>query len=149
MLSQQPFSRHLKHVRWHFTSRSFRDVTNTDEELHILTYTRHSWPLSSKTFLADKSIVTRSIRPSPRTRVTHPCCLALSSGAVTTHFYDLGLLRLGIKPRSYVPSNTKLQRQFSGLTIRITSYVIFRPLRPKIWAYYFSPVCHTVILAEI
>ena len=35
-----------------------------------------------------------------RTRDTHTCCRAFGSGSVTTCFYDLGLWRPGIEPRS-------------------------------------------------
>ena len=38
---------------------SFGDVTITDEELQILAYARHSWPLSSEGSLACHTTVTR------------------------------------------------------------------------------------------
>ena len=74
----------------------------------FLTYTRHSWPLSSEgssachtycdtghPFIMDNSL------SSPRTRDTHTYCRAFSSGAVTTCFYDLGLSRLGFEHPTY------------------------------------------------
>ena len=86
---------------------SYRDVTITGEGLQILTYVRHSWPLSSEGVLQRATTtVTRSIRleqSSPRTRDnhTHTYCRTFSSETVTTRFYELGLSRLGFKHTTF------------------------------------------------
>ena len=50
----------------------------------ILTYARHSWPLSSKGSLAYHTYCDiRLLWSTPRTRDTHTYCRAFSSGAVT------------------------------------------------------------------
>ena len=90
---------------WGFSSHSrifhsYGDVTITSEGLQLLTYAQHSWPLSSEGSLACHTTVTPGIClywSSPRTRNTHTLCQAFGSGAVTTCYYDLGLLRLGFK----------------------------------------------------
>ena len=91
---------------WDFSSYSrifhlYGDVTITGEGLQILTCARHSWPLSSE---RATPTVTRDIRllwSSPRTRDTHTYSSALSSRAITTCFYDLGLSRLGFEHPTY------------------------------------------------
>ena len=82
---------------------SYGDVTITDGGLQILTYTRHSWSLSSEDSLAWLTSVTRVFRlqwSSPRTRDTRAYCRAFGSGAVTTCFNDFGQSRPGIKTRT-------------------------------------------------
>lgn len=69
---------------------SYGNVTITGEGLHILTCTRHPWPLSSEGFLARLNYLTltNSVLWSSRSRDTHTCCPAFCSGAVTTYFCD-------------------------------------------------------------
>ena len=68
---------------------SYGDVSTIPVKGCKFTYARHSWPLSSEDSLASHTYCDTG---HPRTRDTHTYCLALSSGAVTTCFYDLGLL---------------------------------------------------------
>ena len=78
---------------------SFGDVIIADEGLKILTFSRHSLPLSSEGSLACHTYCDMGllyIISSPRIRDTHNCCRAFGSGAVTTCFYD----QPGIEPRS-------------------------------------------------
>ena len=78
------------------TFHSFEDVTITGEELQILTYARHSRPLSSEGSLACHTYCDTGhpfIWSSPRPRDTNTYCRAFNSGAVNTCFYDLGLSR--------------------------------------------------------
>ena len=87
---------------WSFSSplrifHSYGAVTIASESLQILTYARHSWPLSSEGSLTYHTCCNMGlpfimvISEDPYTR-----CRAFG----TTYFYDLGLLRPGIKPRS-------------------------------------------------
>ena len=59
------------------------DITIAGEELHILTYARHSWPLNSEGFFKRPTpTVTRDIRllwSSPRTRDTHTYCRSFNN----------------------------------------------------------------------
>ena len=60
------------------------------EGFQILTFTRHSWPLSSEGSLACRTYCDTGhlfIWSSPRTCDTHTCCGVFGSGAVTTFFY--------------------------------------------------------------
>ena len=79
------------------------DVIITGEGLEILTYARHSRPLSSEGSLTCHTFCDTG-HPfewsCPRTRDTNSCCRAFSNGAVTTCFNDLCLSRPGIEPRS-------------------------------------------------
>ena len=73
---------------WGFTShsiifQSYGDVTITGEGLQILTYARHSLPLSFEGSLACHTYCNMG-HP-----FTHACCRAFGSGAVTTCFYEL------------------------------------------------------------
>ena len=66
--------------------------------LQILTYARHSWPLSSESSLACHTYCDTG---HPFIMViyedTHAFCRAFSNGDVTTSFYDLGLSQLGFE----------------------------------------------------
>ena len=76
------------------------NITITSEELQILVYARHSWPLSSGDSLACHTYCdTRHpfLMVISEDCDTHIYCRAFRSGTVTTCFYDLGLLRLGFK----------------------------------------------------
>ena len=79
------------------------DVTIAGEGLQILTYARYSWPLNSEGSLTCHThcetglLFIMVISEDPWH--SH-CCRAIGSGAVTTCFYDLGLSRPGIEPRS-------------------------------------------------
>ena len=68
----------------------------------ILTFTRHSWPLSS-----DVSLVCHTYcdsgHLSKKTRGTRTCCRVLGSWAVTTCYNNLDLSRLEIEPQSPLP----------------------------------------------
>ena len=89
---------------------SYGDVTIAGEGMHILTYALYSWPLSSECSLAchiHRETRHPFIWSSPRTRYTHTYCRAVSSGAVTTYFYDL---RLGFEKPTF-----RLQGQRSYL----------------------------------
>ena len=80
---------------------SYGNVTITGEGLQILTYALYSWPQSSEGSLACHTYCDTGhlfiIWSSPRTRDTHTYCHALSSEAVTTRFYNLGLSQLGFE----------------------------------------------------
>ena len=93
---------------------SYWDVTITGEGLQILTYARHSWPLSNKgisvTHLLWHGAFVYNGRLQGPVTLTQVYCGAFSSGAVTTCFYDLGMsrpefehpnFRLGGGQRSY------------------------------------------------
>ena len=76
------------------TTREFfthGNVTITGEGLQILTYARHSWPLSSEGL----------DRGHPFTMGAHTYRRAFSSGTVTTCFYGLGLSRLGFEHQTF------------------------------------------------
>ena len=69
------------------------------EELQILTYAWHSWPLSSEGSLACYTYCDTGHRlqwSSPRTRDTRAYCWAFGNGAVTTYFND-GPVAVGIR----------------------------------------------------
>ena len=79
---------------------SYRDLNITGEGLQILTYARHSWPLSSEGYLACHTYCDTGhpfIKVISEDRDTHTYCRAFRSGAVTTCFHDLGLWRLGFE----------------------------------------------------
>ena len=68
----------------------YGDVTITDEGLQILTYTGHSWPLSSEVSLACHTYFnSRLWWSSTRTRDTYKCCRAFSSETVTNCFKSM------------------------------------------------------------
>ena len=72
---------------------SYGDVTITGEGLQVLTYARHSWPISSEGSLACHPYCDTwqpFILSSSKTCVTLTYCRTFGSGAVTT----LGLFRL-------------------------------------------------------
>ena len=80
--------------------RSYGDVTSTGERLQILTYARHSQPLSSEGSLACHNDCVLSVYDGHlRGPHTHTYCRAFGSGAVTTCFYSyvLRLLRMGFE----------------------------------------------------
>ena len=83
---------------------SYGDVSITREGLQILTYAQHSRPLSSEGSLACHTYCDTghpSIMVISKTRDTHTCCQAFSSGAVTTCLYDLGLSQLGFEHSTF------------------------------------------------
>ena len=70
---------------WRFTITGIR--------LQSLTYTQHSWLLSTEDSLmchTNKPFI-MVISEDPRTRDTHSCCRLFGSGAVNTCFKDLGV----------------------------------------------------------
>ena len=70
-----------------YHSRIFHSrVTITGEGHQILTYTRHSWPLNSEGSLACHTYCDKG-HPFLMI-ISHTCCRAFRSGAVTTCFYD-------------------------------------------------------------
>ena len=73
---------------------SYGDVTITGSGLQILTYARHSRPLSSEGSLACHTYCDTTghlyYNGHLRGPVTHTCCRAFSNGTVTTRFFDLG-----------------------------------------------------------
>ena len=75
---------------------SYGDVTITSEGLHILTFSRHSWPLINEGSLACHTYcdTVHHLRGPPT------CCRAFDSGAITTCFNDLGLSRPRTEPWS-------------------------------------------------
>ena len=80
--------------------QSYGVVIITVEWLHILIYTRHSWPFSiegSLTYHIYCDTWHPFVWSSPRTRDTHTCCRAFKIGAITTFFNDLGLSRAGFE----------------------------------------------------
>ena len=81
---------------------SFGDVTG--EGLQILAFARHSWLLSSEGSLAYHTYCDTGypfIMVISEDPWQHTYGRALSSGAVTTCFYDLGLSRLGFEHRTF------------------------------------------------
>ena len=76
---------------------------------------------------------------SPRTRDYHTHLWAFCSGAVTTCFYDLGLLRLGFEHRSLhlrgKPSN-RLHH------LRGFKKVVYNEKRPSVQEYHAAKKCH-------
>ena len=100
-----------------FVFHSIGDVTITGEGLQILTYTRHSWSLSSEGSLTCHTYCDTGLPfiMVIRTRDTHTCYRAFGSGAVTTFFNDLGLSRPGIEPRSPACDANALQLRHRGV----------------------------------
>ena len=80
---------------------SFGDFTITGEGLRILTYARHSWPLSSEGSLAWHTYCDTGLPFIMVISDTHTYCRAFGSGAVTTCFYNLGMLRLKFERRTF------------------------------------------------
>ena len=77
------------------------NVTITNERLQILTYSWHSWPLSSEGSLAYHTYCNIGQQfIMVISNDTGICCLKLNCGAVATCFNDLVLLRSGTKSRS-------------------------------------------------
>ena len=97
---------------WSFSSHSrilhlYGDVTIAGERLQILTYARHSWPLSSEGCLmtlphnCDTGILLKWYKIFED---SWHSCRAFTSGAVTICFYDLiGLSQLGFACKAYCP----------------------------------------------
>ena len=94
----------LVFVYYHTTFHSYGDITITDERLQILTYARHSWPLSIEGSLACHNYCDTE----------HPFIMVISkdpwhshllpsvcSWAVTTCFYDLDLSWLGFEHQAF------------------------------------------------
>ena len=112
--------------------RPIWDVTMTGEGLHILTYARHSWPLSSEGSLAchtllwlEASIYNGHLRGP----VTITYCRASGSGAVTTCFYDVGLSRLGFENptfrlRGQRSSSLRHRHSRVDIVIESSSYIV-------------------------
>ena len=81
---------------------SYGDVTIVCEGLQILTYARHSSPLSSEgSFMCYNNCDTVQpfIMVIAEDPWHHTCCRAFDSEAVTTCFYDSDMSRLVIEPR--------------------------------------------------
>lgn len=90
-----------------FTFHSYGNITFTVEGLQILTYNRHSRPLSSETssvcniYCETGHPFTCTINwSSPRTLYTYYTVPSFGNGALATGINELGLPRLGIEPRS-------------------------------------------------
>ena len=100
---QQPLTSD-RSTRDFFTQSTYEDVIITDEGLQILTYVRHSRPLSSEgSILCHTQIRHRPTvynghlrEPVTLTPVSEHLAVKLSLPV----FYDLGLSRPGIEPRS-------------------------------------------------
>ena len=100
------------YLRFHIPLfHSYGDIAIIDEGLQILTYTWHSWPLSSEGSLACHIYCDMG---HPFIMVisedTHAYCQAFGSGAVTTCFYDLGLLPLGFKHQTFCMQGQRSNR---------------------------------------
>ena len=78
---------------------SYEDFTITRERLQILTYARHSWPLSSEGSLACHTYCDTG---HPFIMVTPDTCLVFGSGVVTAWFYNLGVLHLGFEHPTFL-----------------------------------------------
>ena len=85
---------------WGFSSKNFHssgNATITGDGLQILTYTRHIWQLNCEGSLTCHIYCdtghTFIYTLAPRIRDNHTYCRAFGSGAVSTCFNDLGLLR--------------------------------------------------------
>ena len=78
----------------------YGDVTIVDEGLQIVTYARQSWPLSSKGSLTCQTCWDTDLHFVMVILEESWHCRAFGSGAVYTYFYDLGLSRHRIEPRS-------------------------------------------------
>ena len=87
---------------WGFSSHSrifhsYGDVTITGEGLQILPNARHLWPLSGEGSLACHTYCETGhpfIMVISEVRETFTYCRAFNGAAVTTCFYDLGMLLL-------------------------------------------------------
>ena len=97
---------------------SYGDAPISVAGLQILTYTRHSWPLSIEGPLVCH---TNCDTEHPLKMVIfdyhdiYTCCRAFCSGAVTTFFYDLGLLWLGFElPTIRIRSNRSYRLRHGG-----------------------------------
>ena len=97
---RDPLVKHMFIIVWALSSHSrifhaYGDVTITGEGLLILTYARHSWPLSRDGSLARHThwdtghSFIKVISEDPWHSYLFP--IAFSSWAVTTRFYHLGL----------------------------------------------------------
>ena len=77
---------------------SYGGIAITGEGLQILTYARHSWPLSSEGSLACHALLWHGhpfiMVVSEDPTHTHTSSWAFSTGSVTTCFYELGLAQL-------------------------------------------------------
>ena len=99
----------------------------TGEGLQFFTYAWQSWPLSSEGSLLCHNCCDTGL---PFIMViseedTHTCYQAFNSGAVTTCFYDLDLLRLGIGPRSPACEANALPLRHRGGLIALLKSLCF------------------------
>ena len=107
---------------------SYVDSSIFGEGLCILTYTRHSWPLSSDGSIACCTYCNmHPLYPypyiSPRTRDTHTCGQAFGSGYVTTGFNELGLSRLWIEPPSPSCETNALPQSHRGSQLKTLTMI--------------------------
>ena len=91
--------KHMFYVCLVFSSHSrifhlYGDVTITGEGLQILTYARHSWPLSSEGSLGATPTVTRGIRLIKVTLTLYAERLAVE---LSLSVYNLGPSRMGFE----------------------------------------------------
>ena len=100
----------------------FGDITIADERLQILTYVRPLIVIEQRGFFNVPRLMDKG-QPfkwsSPRTRNTYTCCRAVSSGAVTTCFNDLGLFR-SLACRANAPAFSHC----GGLNTNMINYVL-------------------------
>ena len=88
---------------WSLASNSwifkpYGNFTIASEGLQTLTYARHSWSFSSEENYFDTGL--HFIMVISEDPWLHTCCRAFDSWAFTACFYDLGLSRPGIEPRT-------------------------------------------------
>ena len=110
---------------WGFSSNSrifhsYGYFTMAGEGLLILTYPRHSWSLSSESFLACHTCCDTGHPFIMVISETHTYCRAFISGTATTWFYDLGLSRLGFEHPTFRLRGKRLNqlRHHRGFQIR-------------------------------
>ena len=95
---------------------SYGDVTITDEGLQILTYTRHSWPMSSEgswacsTYCDTGRPFKMVISEDPSHSHLLPSVWHGSWYMCTTCFYDLGLSWIGFEHPTYGLSGERSNR---------------------------------------
>ena len=89
--------------------------------------------------------VIRSQWSSPKTRVTHTCCKAIGSGAVTNCFYDLGLSRQEFEHPTFHTNGWKCSNQLchcggfyvKNQQLHLTDGIFFIPISRKM-LYHFN-----------
>ena len=128
---------------------SYGDDAIAVEGLQILTFDRHSWPLSSEGSLACRTNCDAGIHlywSYPRTRDTHTFCRAFSSGAVTTCFYDLCLFRLGFEHPTFRLRGQHSNRWGSDIAISLDEEDIMKTKQDTLIFNFFTGLSQSIII---